>query len=111
MHSAFQFIKLQIDFIFLLEGRMALASLILGIAAVVLSWEGYGAFVGLACGILAIIFGNSAKKDETQNQGYAKAGRILGWISVVISIIVLVVVIGLLGLAFGLVGTAIKAAL
>ena len=81
---------------------MALASLILGIAALVLSWEGYGAFVGLACGILAIVFGNIAKKDTQQNQTQttqATIGRILGWTAVIISIIVLVIFIGLVGVA------------
>lgn len=90
---------------------MALASLILGIVGLIFCWQGYGAFVGLACSILAIIFGNKAKGDESQNQGFAKAGRILGWIAVIISIIVVVLVVLGVGLISGLVFGAVKAGL
>lgn len=43
---------------------MAVASLVLGIIALVLSFTGYGAWIGLVLGIVGIILGVLAKKEQ-----------------------------------------------
>jgi len=78
------------------QNTMAVVSLIFGIAGFVV--------VGIIGSIVALITGNSAKKQIAQTGqpglGLAKAGVILGWIGVgltivgVIALIILVVVLG-----------------
>ena len=68
---------------------MALASMILGIIALVIAV--FGGFVALGwlgsiCGILAIVFGVLGRKDAA-NKGKATAGLICGIIAVVWGII------------------------
>lgn len=60
------------------EGN-ATASLVLGIAGLVVC--------PLVCSILAIVFGNSAKRKleadpSLEGEGFAKAGVILGWVGI-----------------------------
>jgi putative exporter of polyketide antibiotics len=70
----------------------ALWSMILGILGIV--------FCGLFAGIPALILGNTAKKEIAAShgaetgEGMAKAGVILGWVSVAISALGLLLVIG-----------------
>lgn len=60
---------------------MAVASLVLGIIACVISVFGFEfGFVGSVCGILAIVFGAIAKSHDPLDEK-AKAGLILGIIS------------------------------
>lgn len=73
---------------------MATASLILGIVSIVFVWLW---FIGLICGILAIIFAIMAKKKIKQNPnmggaGSAKGGMITGIIGVAIWIIFMILV-------------------
>ena len=77
---------------------MAIAALVLGIIGVVLSIFGgaYG-WVGSICGIIAIILGAVGMKKDDPNKGKAKAGLILGIISLVIGIIVSVACIACIG--------------
>ncbi len=72
---------------------MAVASLVLGIVALLSS---VGGLPGIVCGILAIIFGVKGKKD-TSKKGMATAGFICGIISLAASAIVLIT--GAAGLA------------
>lgn len=67
------------------KNGMAIAALVLGIVSIVTAilFGAYGAFIGLACGILAIIFSTKAKK--VQPSGMATAGFVLGIIGTVIS--------------------------
>lgn len=69
--------------------QKALWSMILGIVSIV--------FCGLLAGIPAIILGGSAKKEiaaaggAQSGEGMATAGVILGWISVAITVVVLLI--------------------
>ncbi len=68
---------------------MALASMVLGIIALVIAvFGGFVAigWIGSICGILAIIFGVLGRKDAA-NKGKATAGLVCGIISVVWGII------------------------
>jgi len=73
---------------------LAVASLVLGICSIVFFWL---SFVGLACGILAIVFGvvakNKVKADpQVGGAGNAKAGLVTGIIGVVFWVIMVIVV-------------------
>lgn len=71
--------------------QKALWSMILGILSLVLC--------GILAGIPAIILGSSAQKEIGRSggmqtgQGMAKAGLILGWISVALTVLVIVVIV------------------
>lgn len=67
------------------KNGMAIASLVLGIISIVVAllFGAYGAFIGLACEILTIIFSTKAKK--VQSSGMATAGFILRIIGTVVS--------------------------
>lgn len=60
----------------------AIASLVLGIISCAAVFFGYGVFVGLACGIVAIIIGVKARKECPS--GMATAGFVLGIIGTVV---------------------------
>lgn len=78
---------------------MGAASLVLGIIALVVS-VGCGAmglgWVGSICGILAIIFGSIAKKDE-QTKGQGTAGVVCGVISLIWGIIATIACVACIG--------------
>jgi GYF domain 2 len=72
----------------------ATAAMVLGIVGLVFGICGcYGIMIALPCCILAIIFGGQVKKEAIQNPalgpelGKAKAGVIMGWIGLSISIL------------------------
>lgn len=85
----------------------ATASMVLGIISVVTSLCGcYGLVIAVTCGILAVIFGGQVKKEAELNpalageRGKVKAGVIMGWIGIGISVLLTVLMIAL-GLASG----------
>ncbi|MDR2048517.1 MAG: DUF4190 domain-containing protein [Treponema sp.] len=63
---------------------MGIAALVCGIISVLCSFTGYGAIVGVALGIVAIILGVKARKDPSQ-AGTATAGLVLGIIGTALS--------------------------
>ncbi len=74
---------------------MAIVSLILGVASIVLAIAGSCAvsmpmiIIGLACGVLAIVMSSMSKKNHGSS-GFATAGLVLGIIGLIIAAIVLV---------------------
>lgn len=86
----------------------AIASMVLGIISIV-TCMGYG-IIGMPCAILAIIFAKKARlairagTAPPSSQGMASAGRVCGWIGVVLNsfmLIYLLVVIVILIIAAG----------
>jgi len=77
----------------------AIASLVLGIVAVVLGFFGYVAIAGVACGIIGIILGVQAKKEipEGAPTGMAVAGLVLSIIGTVLSGILLIACVACIG--------------
>ncbi|RYD18614.1 MAG: DUF4339 domain-containing protein [Verrucomicrobiaceae bacterium] len=85
----------------------ATASMVLGIVGLVFGLCGcYGIMISLPCCILAIVFGSQVKKEVLHNpalaadEGKAKAGVIMGWIGIAITV-VFTVGLMVLGLASG----------
>ncbi len=65
---------------------MAVASLVLGIIAIVMSFTGGLGWIGIILAILGIIFGIQGKKDQ-KHAGLAKAGFITSIIALFWSVI------------------------
>lgn len=89
---------------------MATASLILGICSIVLFWL---SFIGIVCGVLAIIFAVVAKNKikanpNTTGAGSAKAGLITGIIGIAIWLVMVIVVAVFLTSAVGVFEEAIQ---
>jgi hypothetical protein len=85
---------------------MAVASLVLGICSIVFCWV---SFIGLVCGVLAIIFGVVAKnkiKTDPQLGGAANAsaGLVTGIIGVVLWVVVVIVITLFFTAAFTAIG-------
>lgn len=82
---------------------LAITSMILGIVGIVLTFIPGLNFVGIVCGILAIVFGVMSKNkinnsnNEIFGLGMAKAGMILGIITIGIFIVTLVACGAILG--------------
>lgn len=78
------------------KNGMALAAMVLGIISLALFWTGW---LGLICGILAIIFGIVAKNkikadpDLAPTAGKAKGGLIMGIIGSVLAIVWIVLLV------------------
>lgn len=70
-------------------------AMILGIVAVATLFIPYASIAAIPCAILAIIFGNQAKKVNP-NDGQAKAGVILGWVAVGLIILAVILVAAIL---------------
>ena len=62
----------------------ATGSMVCGILSLVAAWFGWGAIVGLALGIVAIVLSVNAKKDGFVG-GKAKAGFVMGLIGSILS--------------------------
>lgn len=78
---------------------MAVAALVLGIVAIVMCWFGPGGWIGSCCGILAIIFGLLGQKNDPSKKGMAKAGFVLGILSLIAGIIVTIACVACVGAA------------
>ncbi len=70
-------------------------SMILGIIGIGLLLIPYLAIAAIPCAILAIIFGNKARKSN-KNDGKALAGIILGWVTIGIFILALALLVVIL---------------
>ena len=70
-------------------------ALILGIIGIATLFIPYLILASIPCAILAIVFGNQAKKSDP-GDGNAKAGVILGWVTIGVFIIALAIVIAVL---------------
>lgn len=79
---------------------ISIAALILGICSIVFCCFWY---VSLITGIIAIILGVKAKKDNAGKQGMAKAGMICGIIGLVLAVVVFIAAASILATA-GLAG-------
>jgi hypothetical protein len=77
-----------------IDGRGKTA-MILGIVAVAALFIPYVSIASIPCAILAIIFGNQAKKINP-NDGQAKAGVVLGWVAIGLLILALILVVAIL---------------
>ena len=70
--------------------KKGLISMILGIVSMVLGITCYGGYIGLACGIAAIILGNMATQiDELDKK--AKLGKIFGIVGIILSVVGVVI--------------------
>lgn len=89
---------------------MGVASLVLGIVALVFSvcasFAGMG-WIGSICGILAIIFGAIAKKNPEQ-KGKATAGLICGIIAVCWGIVATIACVACIGATGSVLDAALK---
>lgn len=71
----------------------AITSMVLGIVSIV-TCMGYG-IIGLPCGIIAVVFAKKARlaiqagTAPVNSQGMATAGRVCGWIGIVLSSLML----------------------
>lgn len=90
----------------------AIASMVLGICALVVGCMSYG-LLGLPCGILAVIFAKHARvavqagSAPVTSLGMATAGRVCGWIGIVVSSLILLLFVLYIFAIIGLVGFGI----
>lgn len=77
---------------------MAIASLVLGILAIILSLTGAGGIFAVILGIIGIILGVLGRKDP-ERKGMATAGLVMSIISVALGILLFVACAGVLGAA------------
>ncbi len=88
----------------------AVASMILGIISIV-TCMGYG-IIGMPCAILAIVFAKKARlaiqngTAPVTSQGMATAGRVCGWIGVVLNGLMLLVLLFYILVFIGIIGAA-----
>lgn len=64
----------------------AIAALVLGICSLVCCWEGYGALIGLACGVVGMIMASQAKKKGNEST-MRKLGFVFSLIGIILSAI------------------------
>lgn len=79
---------------------MEIAALVLGIIGLVLSLFGSSGGISFICSVLAIIFGAISLKKEGSDRGKAKAGLILGIISLALGVVLLIVCSSCVALGF-----------
>ena len=77
---------------------MAIASLVLGILAIILSLTGAGGIFAVILGIIGFIWGALGRKDP-ERKGMATAGLVMSIISVVLGVLLFVACAGVLGAA------------
>lgn len=88
---------------------LAIVSLVLGIAAAVICWFGWGAILALVCGIVGIVFAVKARNAipvGADGRGMATAGLVVSIVAVCLSGIVAVCFICALATLGSLAGTA-----
>ena len=73
----------------------AIASLVLGILALVCIFFGYGALLGIVLGIIGLVLGISAKKEGPS--GMATAGIVLSIISIAVCAIIFTACVACIG--------------
>lgn len=78
---------------------MEVAALVLGIVSLVGGIFGVTGVVGPVCAVLAIIFGVLGTKKNSEKKGLAKAGLIMGIISIALSIIITLACVACVGAA------------
>jgi len=78
------------------EQGLSIASLVLGIAGLLLSFVGFGFFPALA----AVITGHMAQKRQPLSRPFWLTGLITGYVGVAIGVIMVIIVIVLGGLFF-----------
>lgn len=74
------------------KGKLAMILGIIGIACLLIP---YAAIASIPLAILAIVFGNQAKK-QNPNDGQAKAGVILGWVTLGLVTLAIILVVAIL---------------
>lgn len=74
------------------KGKLAMILGIIGIACLLIP---YAVIASIPLAILAIIFGNQAKK-QNPNDGQAKAGVILGWVTLGLVTLAIILVVAIL---------------
>lgn len=72
---------------------ISIAALVLGICSIVFCCMWY---VSLITGVVAIVLGVKAKKDNAGKQGMAKAGMICGIVGIVLAVLYIVAIAGIL---------------
>ncbi|NLO96729.1 MAG: hypothetical protein GX091_01405 [Peptococcaceae bacterium] len=75
-----------------------MASLVLGIVAVVCIFFGYGALLGIVLAIIGIVLGTSAKKEAPSSM--ATAGVVLSIIALALCVISFLACVACVGLLF-----------
>lgn len=70
----------------------AVATFVLGIIAAVFAFFGWGAFIGLACGIVGIVLAKKTK-EEGNTEGILQAGFICSIVGTVISGVSVLIII------------------
>lgn len=78
--------------------NQAIASMVLGIIAVVFAWFGWGSIVSLVCSIVGLVLAVNAKKAGNTS-GMQKAGLILSLIGIICAVIGLIICIACTGCA------------
>lgn len=78
---------------------MAIASLVLGICAIVFSFLPGLGFLGLVLAIIGLVLGVLGRKREPERSGMATAGMVLSIIALVLFVIVVLIVGLLIGAA------------
>lgn len=75
----------------------AVASLVLGILAMVFVFFGWGAIFGILLGIIGLVLGINAKKGTTVGSGMATAGIVLSIIAIAICAIAFIACVACIG--------------
>lgn len=70
--------------------NLAIASLVCGIASIVLPWIKYGYFIAIAAGIVAIILAVKVRKANDENKNLATGGLVTGIVGVALAGVLMV---------------------
>lgn len=70
--------------------NFAIASLVCGIASIVLPWIPYGYYFAIAAGIVAIVLAVKVRKAEDENKKLATGGLVTGIVGVALAGVIMV---------------------